>query len=83
MTTALLLATCLVNAGEADEAPDAEFLEYLGMLENGDDDWTLFESEPFAGDNGADGKLDGIEDDERQIDPAPPGEASTETDDEG
>jgi hypothetical protein len=83
LPTVLLLATALVHADEADESPDTEFLEYLGMWEGSDEEWTLFEGEPLASDGVADVGGDGSKDDERRIDPAPPGEASMETDDEG
>lgn len=59
-------------AAEEVEAPELEFLEYLGSWEESDEDWLLFktvDSEPVK------------EPDER-IDPAPTGEESTETEDE-
>jgi hypothetical protein len=55
-----------------EEAPELEFLEYLGSWEESDEDWLLFkavESEP-------------VKVPEERIDPAPTGEESTETDDE-
>jgi hypothetical protein len=77
----LLIATGLVNAEDADEMPDAEFLEYLGMWEDSDDEWTLFEGEPFAregaADDGEDGKDRGAQDDAES-----PDDASPEMDDE-
>ena len=42
----LLLASGLAQAEDADELPDAAFLEYLGMWDGSDEDWTLFEGEP-------------------------------------
>ena len=57
---------------EEEEAPELEFLEYLGSWEESDEDWLLFkavESEP-------------VKVPEERIDPAPTGEESTETDDE-
>ena len=66
----LLLALSLVAAAD-EEMPDIEFLEYLGSWEETDEDWTMF-GDAAKGRN---------ETDERS-DPAPEGEASTETDDE-
>jgi hypothetical protein len=62
---------CLGSAALAEEepAPDAEFLEYLGMWQETDEDWQLLET------------LQVIEIDERS-DPAPDGEESTEMTDE-
>ena len=59
-----------VAAGE--EAPELEFLEYLGSWEESDEDWLLFKAvddEP-------------VQVPEERIDPAPTGEESTETEDE-
>ncbi len=56
----------------AEDAPELEFLEYLGSWEESDEDWLLFkaiDTEPAT------------VPDER-IDPAPTGEESTETEDE-
>ena len=66
----LLLACGLVMAEEDDEqAPDSEFLEYLGYWEESDEEWLMFE-EPIAAELG------------ERSDPAPEGEESTETEDE-
>jgi hypothetical protein len=57
---------------EEEEAPELEFLEYLGSWEESDEDWLLFkavDSEP-------------VKAPEERIDPAPTGEESTETEDE-
>jgi len=59
-----------VAAGE--EAPELEFLEYLGSWEESDEDWLLFK----AVDN------EPVQVPEERIDPAPTGEESTETEDE-
>ena len=75
LTAALLIAASPLPAEETD-APDAGFLEYLGMLEGQDEDWTMFEEEPVPTEPGD-------EIDYRRNDPAPEGEASTERDDEG
>ena len=56
-----------------DEQPDVEFLEYLGSWEESDEDWLLFagtDSEAVAAEQ------------KKRNDPAPDGEASTESDDE-
>ncbi len=65
---ALLLLGGLVHAG-GDELPDEDFLEYLGLWEESDEEWLIFE-EPMAADNA------------ERTDPAPDGEESTETEDE-
>lgn len=66
-----LLMACAVLAAAEAEMPDIEFLEYLGLWEDSDEDWTMFASSADAGN----------ETDERS-DPAPEGEESTETDNE-
>lgn len=66
----LLLGCGLVLADEeSEEAPDMEFLEYLGYWEESDEEWLMFE-EPVT-----------AELDERN-DPVLQGEESTETEDE-
>ena len=64
----LLLGCSLVLAAD-DEVPDAEFLEYLGLWEESDEDWLIFD-EPI------------IADVEERSDPVPEGEESTEKTDE-
>ena len=64
----LLIGCGLVLAAD-DEIPEPDLIEYLGMWEESDEEWLIFD-EPVAAD-----------DDERN-DPAPQGEASTEKDDE-
>ena len=64
----LLLGCSLVLAAD-DEIPDAEFLEYLGLWEESDEDWLIFD-EPITADA------------EERSDPVPQGEESTETNDE-
>jgi hypothetical protein len=56
-------------AAEDEEVPDMEFLEYLGLWEETDEDWQLLDGDAVA------------ENDERS-DPVPEGEESTETEDE-
>ncbi len=65
---ALLLFAGLVQ-GAGDEIPDEEFLEYLGLWEESDEDWLMFDAPLVA-------------EDEEQVDPVPDGEESTENDDE-
>jgi hypothetical protein len=64
----MLLACSLVLAAD-EEAPDMEFLEYLGLWEESDADWLIFDEVVTA-------------DTEERSDPAPEGEESTEKTDE-
>jgi len=64
----LLCGDGLVSAG-AEEVPDMEFLEYLGMWEESDEDWLFFDGTTTA-------------DNEERSDPVPEGEESTEKEDE-
>ena len=64
----LLGASSLVLAAD-EEIPEMEFIEYLGIWEESDEEWLMFE-EPVTADA-----------DER-IDPVPEGEESKEKDDE-
>lgn len=52
-----------------EDVPDIEFLEYLGMWDESDEDWLLLEGTVVA-------------DTEERSDPAPQGEESMEKDDE-
>ena len=54
---------------EDDEVPDSEFLEYLGMWEESDEDWLLLDEEDVA-------------DNDERSDPVPEGEESPGTEDE-
>ncbi len=68
----LVCALCLGTAALAEEeepAPDAEFLEYLGMWEETDEDWLILDEAQAA-------EMD------KRSDPAPEGEESPETMDE-
>lgn len=58
-----------VAAAEQEESPEMEFLEYLGMWEETDEDWQILE-ETMTADN------------EGRSDPAAEGEESTENEDE-
>ena len=64
----LALAADDESAGE-DEMPDMEFLEYLGMWEESDEEWVMLDETVVARHY-------------ERIDPAPEGEESTETYDE-
>lgn len=76
--TMLLPLVLLVGAGVAladdEDVPDMEFLEYLGMWEETDDEWLLFEEDGSELANRAGGA-------DKRIDPAPRGKESTEQDD--
>jgi len=65
-----LVAGGLVWADEVD-VPEMDFIEYLGMWEESDEEWLIIDSQQLA-----------KESDER-IDPVPQGEESTESSDEG
>ena len=66
---------CLVMAEEA-QAPDLEFLEYLGSWEESDEDWVLFAAEIVARE-----ELENKDKDDGSM-PAPDGEKLAELDDE-
>ena len=68
MLSVMLMGCSLVLAAD-DELPDAEFIEYLGLWEESDEDWLIF-NEPITADA------------EERSDPVPEGEESTETTDE-
>ncbi|MDH3272958.1 MAG: hypothetical protein OEM64_02910 [Gammaproteobacteria bacterium] len=65
---ALLLFGGLVQ-GADDEMPDEDFLEYLGLWEESDEDWLMFDA-PVTTEN------------EERVDPVPDGEESMEKEDE-
>ncbi len=68
LTLCFSMVCGLVLAAD-DELPEMEFLEYLGMWEESDEEWLALE-EPVAKTT------------EMRHDPAPDSEASTEKDDE-
>ena len=68
LLVSILLGSGMVLAAD-EEIPDAEFLEYLGLWAESDEDWLLFDK-PLAADA------------EERTDPAPEGEESTEMKDE-
>jgi hypothetical protein len=63
------LSLCTAAVAEEELPPDAEFLEYLGMWEETDEDWLLLD------------EISLVENMERS-DPVPEGEESTETENE-
>ena len=69
--TILLLGTAGAVAAD-EELPDMDFLEYLGMWEESDDEWLALADD--------EGLL--AADSEERTDPAPEGEESRENDDE-
>jgi hypothetical protein len=70
---AVLLGSLLMGCGAVlaadDEIPEAAFLEYLGLWDESDEDWLIFDV-PITADA------------EERSDPVPQGEESTETSDE-
>lgn len=70
LLASLLLASSAVLA-EDEEMPEIEFLEYLGLWEETDEDWTMF-SDLIGATNETD----------KRNDPAPEGKESTENEDE-
>jgi len=73
IASVLLGGTAGANA-DGDELPDVEFLEYLGSWEESDEDWVLVSDLDKARN-----KMSEID----RSDPAPQGEESTETENEG
>ena len=71
----LLCGMCLATAAQAAEdetAPDAEFLEYLGMWDESDEDWVLLD----------DAQMAETQETDKRSEPAPEGEDSSENADE-
>ena len=64
-----LLFVCSVALATDDELPDADFLEYLGIWDESDEEWMIFN----APEN---------QDRIKRSDPAPEGKESAEKDDE-
>lgn len=67
----IAISTAAVAVSEAadDEIPDREFLEYLGMWDESDEEWLPLEEGEVA-------------DNEERSDPVPEGEELPETEDE-
>lgn|GEM_PF-1146389 len=59
----------LAETEEQQEVPEMDFLEYLGMWEETDEDWQLLDEDSAA-------------ENEQRSDPVPEGEESTEIEDE-
>ncbi len=70
LLTTLAFTVCSLVLAADEELPDMEFLEYLGMWEETDEEWLALE-EPVAAHQ------------EKRTEPVPEGEASAEKDDEG
>jgi hypothetical protein len=68
-----MLMVCSLMVAADEELPEIEFIEYLGLWEDSDEDWVLF-SDSFNADKRVKN--------EQRSDPAPEGEESTEKDDE-
>ncbi len=68
MCTVVLCASANARAEEA-ELPDMDFLEYLGMWEESDEEWLLLED-------------DAVVDKQKRVKPVPEGEEPAETEDE-
>ncbi len=69
--TTLLLIACTAAVVADEELPEIEFLEYLGLWEESDEDWVMF-NDPLNAENK----------DRQRSDPVPEGEESTEKLDE-
>lgn len=72
ITRALLCGIALcggVAVAADDDTPDADFLEYLGIWEESDEDWVIIDDVTMA-------------DNEERSDPVPEDEESLETEDE-
>ncbi len=68
---ASLLMSCSVIVAADEELPEIEFIEYLGLWEESDEDWMMF-SDPIKAGN----------ENRERSEPAPEGEESTEKHDE-
>ena len=65
-----LLVSCGLVLAADEEIPDADFLEYLALWEDSDEDWLIFDTPVTA------------EVEQERNDPVPEGEESTERNDE-
>ena len=63
------MAAMVILLAAEDEEPEMEFLEYLGLWEESDEEWLMVEQQLNA-------------ESEQRIDPVPEGEESMEDDDE-
>ena len=71
----VLMSVCSVAVVADEELPEIEFLEYLGLWEESDEDWVMF-SDPIKADNNVDNR------EQQRSDPVPEGEESMEKPDE-
>lgn len=71
----VLLSVCSVAVVADEEMPEIEFLEYLGLWEESDEDWLMF-SDPLNADQQAENA------EQQRSEPAPEGEESMEKPDE-
>lgn len=71
MSALLIGASSLVLAAD-DEIPEMDFIEYLGIWEESDDEWLIFDEE----------EQQVVADADERIDLAPEGKESAESDDE-
>jgi hypothetical protein len=69
--TAIGLIVCSIAVVADEELPEIEFLEYLGLWEESDEEWVMF-NDPLIAENK----------DQQRNEPAPEGKESTETHDE-
>ena len=69
--TAIVLCVCSIAVVADEEMPEIEFLEYLGLWEESDEEWVMF-NDPLIADN----------QDQKRSEPAPEGKESTEKHDE-
>ena len=69
LTCTILLGSSGVVCAEEESTPDMEFLEYLGMWEESDEDWLILDEALTAGN-------------EERSDPVPEGKESMETENE-
>ncbi len=69
LTCGVLLGSSGLVCADGKDVPEMEFLEYLGMWEESDEDWLILDEAMTAGN-------------EERSDPVPQGEESVEKDDE-
>ncbi|MDH3577486.1 MAG: hypothetical protein OEO71_06665 [Gammaproteobacteria bacterium] len=69
LTCGILLGSGGLVCAEEESVPDMEFLEYLGMWEESDEDWLILDEAMTTGD-------------QERSDPVPEGKESMEKEDE-
>ena len=70
LTCGILLGSSVLVCADDKDVPEMEFLEYLGMWEESDEDWLILDEAMTAGNK-------------ERSDPVPKGEESMETENEG